>query len=173
MKSGTNRVMVIIITAIIVSTRFSYVYNAFSEVSVGDTAPNFVATDIHGKKIELPGHKLRRERISEEERAKTLDFYQRYKERGLEIIRVAYKGGIPFFISKSFVEDRAKRSLAKRKETWTAIIDWKCRIKELYRIKDTPLLLAIDKAGIVRLTRNEDFHVDEELENTVIQLLEE
>lgn len=152
------------------------------DIVVGKPAPNFIGTDIHGKKIELVDfkgkivildiNKLGRIKISEEERIKLREFYNEHREQGLEIIRVAFKSGfIP--LPKSFVENRARASLSKRKEDWIVIIDWKGTIKKLYGVDDPPLVLVIDRAGIIRHIRKKELIADDSLQKIVLELLGE
>ncbi len=152
-----------------------------SEVVVGKIAPNFAGTDIYGKRIELQEFrgkvviitvgKTRGPSTSEEERNKLKKFYDDHHPQGLDIIRIVYKSGIPFFITKSYVENRAKESLARRKTSWTLIVDWDCSLKELFRVSEEPLALVLDKQGIIKYKKNEELTANSSLEELIEKLL--
>jgi peroxiredoxin len=153
-------------------------------LSVGNTVPRFIATDIYGKEVNLEKlkgkvvilsieHFGRQRKSDAEARKKASDFYQAHKKEGLEVIRIASKKGVPFFISKSFVESRARKSLEKRKESWTVIIDWDCSLKKLFQMADEPLVFVIDKLGIIRYKKKGHFIVNKELDELIQKLLKE
>jgi peroxiredoxin len=149
---------------------------------VGNSMPLFLANDIYGKEINLEkfknkivmiciGHTVQLKEKEEIEKKKANDFYNEYFDKGLEIIRVASKKDIPFFISKSFVEERARKSCEELKKKWIVIIDWECLLKELFKMTDEPLVYVIDKKGIIRYKKKGNLVINNEFEKFIQELL--
>lgn len=151
---------------------------------IGDTIPKIHANDVYGKQVSLEKlngkvviitieHFDQEEQPTEEEEKEVGDFYEAHKKQGLEVVRIASKRGVPFFISKSFVENKAKEYLADHNQTWVSIIDWESSLKELFKMTDRPLIFVVDKQGVIRYKKIGVFIVDKELDALIQKLLKE
>lgn len=104
------------------------------------------------------------------ERTKAYAFYTTHKDEGLEAVRIASKRGVPFFISKSFVERKAREDLKEHNENWTTIINWDGALKRLFNMTNEPLVV-VDKLGIIRYKEKGVFIVDNSLKGLIKKLL--
>lgn len=151
---------------------------------IGDTIPKIHANDVYGKQVSL--EKLygkvviitieyfdQQDQPTEEEEKKASDFYEAHKKQALEVVRIASKRGVPFFISKSYVESKAREYLEGHNENWTSIIDWDGTLKDFLKMTDRPLMFVVDKHGVIRWTKIGILIVDKELESLVQKLLKE
>lgn len=154
------------------------------ELYIGTTVPMFISTNIYGKEVNSEklkgkvliitlGFTVKQSPEREKYQIKIREFYNTYKDKGLEIIRIASKKGVPPLISKAFVEDRARKSCAKNNETWGVIIDWDWSLKQLFKMADGPLVFVIDKLGIIRYKKKGHLTIDNELEELIQKLLKE
>lgn len=151
------------------------------EIEIGTLAPNFILSDIYGKKIEIEKFRgkvviititpTQKPKILEEERKRIKIYYEEHSPKGLELIRIAYKSGVPFFITRSFVEEKARESNTKRKENWITIIDWESSLKELFSVVDDPLVLVVDKHGVIRLKKNGELIINNTLKKLIEKLI--
>jgi len=149
--------------------------------SIGDTFPTFASTDVYGKEVNT--EKLNGKVLlvtiehfddpepSAIERTKAYAFYTAHKDEGLEAVRIASKRGVPFFISKSFVERKEREDLKEHNENWTTIIDWDGALKKLFNMTNEPLVFVVDKLGIIRYKEKGVFIVDNSLEELIKKLL--
>ena len=152
--------------------------------SIGDTIPKIHASDVYGKQVSLAKlkgkvviitieHFDQEEQPTEKEEKEASDFYEAHKKQGLEVVRIASKRGVPFFISKSYVESKSREYLEEHNEKWTTVIDWESSLKELFKMIDRPLLFVDDKHGVIRYTKIGTLIVDKELDQLVQKLLKE
>lgn len=152
-------------------------------LSINDIFPRFIATNIYGKEVDteklkgkvviiLIEHFSGQEEIYDTiERKKIRDFYNAHKDKGLELINIASKKGVPFFVPKSFVEERARKYCAKNKQDFPVIIDWDWSLKKLCKMNDKPLVFVLDKQGIIRYKKEGYFIIDSVLDKTIQKLL--
>lgn len=141
----------------------------FAQMLEVDTAiPQFTSVDIYGKQIsaeELKGKvviisiahfdQVRKRSESNSPEIKELnDFYSAYRDKGLEVVRIASKRGVPFFVSKSFVEGRARQMCKRNKDNLSVIIDWDRSLKGLLKMNDEPVVFIVDRSGIIRYRKN-------------------
>jgi peroxiredoxin len=150
-------------------------------LEVGDAFPQFTATDIYGKEVSIGklkgkvvilsiGYFDQSKKQNEDNSAETKkrsDFYMANRDKGLEVIRISIKRGVPFFITKSFVESRARETCEKDKDPWTVIIDWDNSLGGLLKMTKEPLTFIIDKSGIIRYKKNGYLIVNNEVEGLV------
>lgn len=164
-------------------TSILYSQEGEKDLSIGDTIPMLAATDVYGKEVNT--EKLKGKVLlltiehfddpepSATERMNNYAFYTSHKNKGLEAVRIASKRGVPFFISKSYVERKAREDIDEHNENWTAIIDWDCSLKKLFNMTNEPLVFVVDKRGIIRYKKSGYLIVDNELDTLVQKLLEE
>lgn len=151
------------------------------DFSIGDTIPMFATTDVYGNEVNTEKLKSKVLLITIEhfndpepsaiERIKAYAFYTVHKDEGLEAVRIASKRGVPFFISKSFVERKEREDLKEHNENWTTIIDWDGALKKLFNMTNEPLVFVVDKLGIICYKKKGVFVVDNLLEELIKKLL--
>lgn len=153
--------------------------------SVDDAFPQFAAVDIYGKEINIGKLKGRvvilsiasfdqakkRTDDNSAEAKKLGDFYMANRPNGLEVIRISSKSKVPFFVTKSFVESRARKTCKRDNDPWPVIIDWDGSLKELLKMTGAPLTFIIDKNGIIRYKKDGFLMVDKEVEELVGRLI--
>lgn len=154
-------------------------------LEVGDAFPQFAAVDIYGKRInirELKGrllivsiasfdHAKKRTDDNSTEAKKLGDFYMANMDKGLEVIRISSKSKVPFFVTKSFVESRARKTCKRDNDPWPVIIDWDGSLKDLLKMTGGPLTFIIDKSGIIRYKKNGFLIVNDEVKELVKKLI--
>lgn len=165
--------------------RFCFAEAPVRPLEVGDVIPQFTAVDIYGKEVNIEKLKgkvaivsisyfdqsrMRSESNSPEVK-KFIDFCNAYRNKGLELVRISTKRAVPFFVSKSFVENRARRICEKTNDDWTLIIDWDHSLKELLKMKDGPLAFIVDKNGIIRYKSNGFLIIDDKVAELIQKLL--
>lgn len=155
-------------------------------LEAGDAFPQFTAVDIYGKEInigKLKGmvlvvsiasfdHAKKRVDADSVEAVKLGDFYASYRDRGLEVVRISSKSKVPFFVSKSFVESRARKACKRDNDPWPVIIDWDSSLKGLLTMADSPLTFIIDKSGIIRYKKNGFLAADDEVRELIGKLIQ-
>ena len=180
MKTGALIVIILLCLG-----RFCFAEALGQSPAVGDAFPQFAAVDIYGKEINIEklkgrvvilsiGYFDQSRKQSEDNSAEVKrrdDFYRAYKDKGLEVIRISSKRAVPFFVTKSFVESRARKTCERDNDPWTVIIDWDGSLKELLKMADSPLTFIIDKSGIIRYKKNGYLIVDKEVEELVKKLI--
>lgn len=153
-------------------------------LSVGIPFPAFTAIDIYGNEINIEklkgkvviivtGYTVQPTKEEEKEDVNTCNFYDSTKYKGLEMVSISSKKGIPIGISKSFVEGRAKKYCVEHQEHWQVIIDWNSSLKKLVQMTDKPLVFVIDKSGIIRYKTKGDLIIDNSFEDLIQKLLAE
>lgn len=154
-------------------------------LEAGDAFPQFTAVDIYGKEINIGKLKGRvvvisiasfdqaqKRTNSDSAEAKKLgDFYMANMPNALEVIRISSKSKVPFFVSKSFVESRARKACKRDNDPWPVIIDWDSSLKGLLKMADSPLTFIIDKSGIIRYKKNGFLAADDEVRELIGKLI--
>lgn len=154
-------------------------------LEVGSVFPQFTAADIYGKEINIEklkgraviisiGYFDQSRRQSEDNSAEAKrrgDFYGANRDKGLEVIRISSKRSVPFFVTKSFVEKRARKTCEKDKDPWTVIIDWDNSLAQLLMMRSEPLTFIVDKNGVIRYKKNGFLTVDSTVEELIKKLL--
>lgn len=154
-------------------------------LEVGDSFPQFAAADIYGRQIDIGRLKGRvtivsiayfdqaRKRTEDNpaEAQEVSDFYDANRDKGLEVVRISSKRNVPFFVSKSFVEKRARQTCEKDKDNWPVIIDWDNSLVKLLEMDSGPLTFIIDKDGIIRYKKNGFLTLDNEVEGLIKKLI--
>lgn len=180
MKTGALIVIILLCLG-----RFCFAEALGQSPAVGDAFPQFAAVDIYGKEINIEklkgrvvilsiGYFDQSKKQSENDSAESKrrgDFYIANRDKGLEVIRISSKRAVPFFITKSFVESRARKTCEMDNDPWTVIIDWDGSLKELLKMADSPLTFIIDKSGIIRYKKNGYLLVDNKVEELVKKLI--
>ena len=165
--------------------RFCLAQAPLLPLEAGDAFPQFTAVDIYGKEINIEGLKGRvvilsiasfdqakkRTDSNSTEAKKLGDFYMANRPNGLEVIRISSKSKVPFFVSKSFVESRARKACKKDNDPWPVVIDWDGSLKELLKMTDSPLTFIIDKSGMIRYKKKGFLIVNDEVEELVKKLI--
>ena len=153
-------------------------------LSIGSPVPIFTSIDIYGKAVNIEnlkgkvviillGYTVQPTKEQEKEDVNTCNFYDTTVDKGLEMISISSKKGIPMGISKSFVEGRAKKYCVEHKEHWQVIIDWNSSLKKLFQMTDKPLVFVTDKSGIIRYKKKGDLIIDNNFEELIQKLLAE
>jgi len=175
----------VIISVLLCFGGFCFAQTPVQPLEVGDAFPQFTAVDIYGKRInigELKGrvvilsiasfdHAKKRTDENSAEAKKLGDFYMANRDKGLEVIRISSKSKVPFFVTKSFVESRARKTCKRDKDPWPVIIDWDGSLKELLKMTDGPLTFIIDKSGIIRYKKNGFLTANDEVKELVKKLI--
>lgn len=165
--------------------RFCFAEAPARPLGVGDAFPQFAAVDIYGKQVSIGNLKGRvaivsiasfdqaRKRTDDnsDETKRLGDFYNSYRDKGLEVVRISSKSKVPFFITKPFVESRARKTCKKDNDPWSVIIDWDGSLKELLGMSGLPLTFIIDKDGIIRYKKDGFLTVNKEVEELVKKLI--
>jgi peroxiredoxin len=154
-------------------------------LEVGDVFPRFADVDIYGKEVDIEKLKGRvvvlsiasfdqakkRTDGNSAEAKKLGDFYAANRPNGLEVIRISSKSNIPFFVTKSFVESRARKACKKDNDPWPVIIDWDGSFKVLLQMTDSPLTFIIDKDGIIKYKKSGFLTASDEVKELVGKLI--
>lgn len=154
-------------------------------LEVNDVFPRFTAADIYGKQVDMEKLKdkvvivsvsyfdqsrKQSDRDSSEAKRRS-GFYDVNRDKGLEVIRISSKRAVPFFVTKPFVENRARKACEKDNDRWTVIIDWDGSLKELLTMIDAPLTFIVDKSGIIRYKKDGFLKIDNEVKQLVERLI--
>lgn len=126
-----------------------------------------------GKVVLLGIDKLREQETTAEQKRALHEFYEARRARGFEIVRIGYKSGIPFFITKSYVEKRAREALDAAGSHSLFIVDWENTLREQITASDDAMFYVIDKHGVVRAVRKGWIVLDDDLARLVDGLLNE
>ncbi len=175
----------IIISVLLCFGGFCFAEIPIRPLEVGDVFPQFTAVDIYGKQVnigELKGRVVilsiasfdqakKRTDNNSTEAKKLGDFYNSYRDKGLEVVRISSKSKVPFFVTKSFVESRARKTCKRDNDPWPVIIDWDGSLKELLKMTDGPLTFIIDKSGIIRYKKNGFLIVNDEVKELIGRLI--
>lgn len=154
-------------------------------LEVNDVFPRFTAADIYGKQVDMEKLKgkvvilsisyfdqsRKQSELASSEAKKRSGFYDSERDKGLEVIRISSKRAVPFFVTKSFVEDRARKVCEKDNDRWPVIIDWYGSLKELLTMVEEPLTFIVDKNGIIRYKENGFLKIDNEVKQLVESLI--
>lgn len=146
----TRTLILAILFAAIGFTFYNAFFNESNVLSVGDTAPNFILTDLNGEKVELES--LRGQGVflnfwatycppCEKEMPYMESQYQNYKNQGVEIIAVNVDE--PELSVKRFVDRVGGLS-------FPIVIDRGSRVIDAYNVSPLPTTFLIDKDGIVK-----------------------
>lgn len=178
----TSALIVIILLCL---GRFCFAEAPGQSPAVGGAFPQFTAVDIYGKQVSIGnlrgrvvilsiGYFDQSKKQSEDDSAESKrrgDFYMANRDKGLEVIRISSKRAVPFFVTKSFVESRARKTCEKDNDPWTVIIDWDGSLKGLLKMTDSPLTFIIDKDGTIRYKKDGYLVVNNEVEELVKKLI--
>ncbi len=141
-------------------TTSAFLLAASDGLHIGSTVPDLVSTDCYGRGFSMQFHRgkvvllsidrLRDPEITDQQKQELKAFYDARRDKGLEIVRIGYKKNIPFFITKSYVEKRAREALEAAHTHSIFIVDWDNALHDQITPSTDPLFFVIDKHGVVR-----------------------
>ncbi|MFH0771320.1 MAG: redoxin domain-containing protein [Candidatus Omnitrophota bacterium] len=175
------------VLAIIVFICLTGNWTAIGNVSleVRDIIPRFSARDIYGNQVDIErlrgkvviisiayfDQSRKRSRAHSAEGREFDNFFRANRDKGLEAICISSKRAVPFFISKSFVESRARQTCKDNNDDTTVIIDWDNSLKDLLKVADDPLVFIVDKNGVIRYKKSGFLIVDDKVRELIEELL--